>query len=398
VKITIFGLTLSSSWGNGHATPYRAVLRALARLGHRITFYEKDVEYYALRRDFNACGYCDLVIYGEWEDIRRRALKEAAESDVVITASFCPEGARINDAVLELQRPLRVFYDLDTPVTLGKLRDDDLDYLRARQIAEFDLVLSWSGGRSLVELETVWKAALARPLFGCVDPDIYVGAPREARFECALSYMGTYAADRQDKLDRLFLECARRRQDLPFLLAGTLYPWHWQWPANVKRFDHVSPAEHPALYSSSRLTLNLTRAEMAACGYCPSGRFFEAAACGTPIVSDWFEGLDTFFRPGEEVLIASSAEDALQALDLGDGELARMSARARQRTLDEHTGEHRARQMLDYFEEAFAARHGKPAALPRQPQSSLETPYQQERLRVSATQAFTRSGVEEATS
>jgi spore maturation protein CgeB len=398
VKITIFGLTLSSSWGNGHATPYRAVLRALARHGHRVTFFEKDTEYYALRRDFNSCGYCDLVIYGEWEDIRRRATQEAADSDVVVTASFCPEGARINDAVLALERPLRVFYDLDTPVTLAKLRSGDLDYLRARQIPEFDLVLSWSGGRSLVELETVWKAALARPLFGCVDPDIYAGAPREARFESVLSYMGTYAADRQDKLDRLFLECARRRPDLAFLLAGTLYPWHWEWPANVKRFDHVSPSEHPALYSSSRLTLNLTRAEMAACGYCPSGRFFEAAACGTPILSDWFEGLDTFFRPGEEVLIAASAEDAVQALDLGDGDLARISARARQRTLDEHTGEHRARQMLDYFEEAFTARHRKPAALLRQPHSSLQKPYQQERLRASATRAFTRSGVEEATS
>ncbi len=379
VKITIFGLTLSSSWGNGHATPYRAILRALARHGHQITFFEKDTEYYALRRDFSSCGYCDLVIYREWEDIRRRALREAAESDVVMTASFCPEGARINDAVLALERPLHVFYDLDTPVTLDKLRGGDLDYLRAAQIAEFDLVLSWSGGRSLLELETVWKAALARPLFGCVDPDIYVGAPREPQFECALSYMGTYAADRQDKLDRLFLECARRRQDLSFLLAGTLYPWHWQWPANVKRYDHVSPAEHSALYSSSRLTLNLTRAEMAACGYCPSGRFFEAAACGTPIVSDWFEGLDTFFRPGEEILIASSAEDALQALDVGDGDLARMSARARQRTLDEHTGEHRACQMVDYFEEALAARHRRPAA-PRQQQPSMEASYQPEHL------------------
>ena len=396
MKITIFGLTLSSSWGNGHATPYRAVLRALARHGHRITFFEKDTEYYALRRDFNSCAYCDLVIYSDWHDVRSRALREAAESDVVMTASFCPAGARINDDILALASPLRVFYDLDTPVTLDKLRGGDLDYLRAAQIAEFDLVLSWSGGRSLVELETVWNAALARPLFGCVDPDVYVRAPREARFACALSYMGTYAADRQDKLDRLFLECARRRPELPFLLAGTLYPWHWQWPPNVKRFDHVSPAEHPALYSSSRLTLNLTRAEMAACGYCPSGRFFEAAACGTPIVSDWFEGLDTFFQPGEEILIAAETEDSLQAIGLADSDLARMSARARQRTLDEHTGEHRAHQMLDYFDEAFAARHKK--LVPRQHQPSLALPGQPEHMQVSSTRAFTRSGAEGATS
>lgn len=365
MKITIFGLTLSSSWGNGHATPYRALLRALARCGHTLTFFEKDAEYYALRRDFASCAYCDLVIYGEWKDIRRRALREAAASDVVMTASFCPQGACINDDILGLSSPLRVFYDLDTPVTLDRLRAGDLDYLRAAQLAEFDLVLSWSGGRSLTELETQWQAPLARPLFGCVDPDFYTGAPRQARFQCALSYMGTYAADRQEKLDCLFLECARRRPELEFVLAGTLYPWHWQWPSNVKRFDHVAPPEHPAFYSSSQLTLNLTRAEMAACGYCPSGRFFEAAACGTPIVSDWFEGLDSFFRPGEEIFIASTTEDVLAALALGGGDLDRMSARARQRTLDEHTGERRVRQMLNYFDEAFTARHARQAASSR---------------------------------
>jgi spore maturation protein CgeB len=377
LKITIFGLTLSSSWGNGHATPYRAILRALARQGHRITFFEKDVEYYALRRDFAGCDYCELVFYRDWAQIRRRALRAAAASDVVMTASFCPEGARINDEVLALSGPLRVFYDLDTPVTLAKLRvagsppeaavasggavAGDLDYLRGVQIPEFDLVLSWTGGLALVELELAWRAALVRPLFGCVDPDVYLRVAPEPRFESALSYMGTYAADRQSKLDRLFLECARRRPELRFLLAGALYPWQWQWPANLLRFDHVPPAMHPALYSSSRLTLNLTRADMAASGYCPSGRFFEAAACGTPIVSDWFEGLDLFFRPGEEIVIASRPEDVLQALATDDGELRRMSARARQRTLDEHTGEHRARQMLSYFEEARAGQAVKSA-------------------------------------
>ena len=355
LKITIFGLTISSSWGNGHATPYRAILRALARQGHRVTFYEKDVEYYALRRDFQSCDYCDLVFYRDWSEIRRRALAEAAASDVVITASFCPEGARINDEVLSLSGPLRVFYDLDTPVTLAKLRQEDLDYLCAAHIPEFDLVLSWTGGLALMELELVWHAALARPLFGCVDPDVYQRVSAQPEFQSALSYMGTYAADRQEKLDTLFLECARRRPDLQFLLAGTFYPWQWQWPANVRRFDHVPPTAHPALYSSSRLTLNLTRAEMAASGYCPSGRFFEAAACQTPIVSDWFDGLDLFFQPDEEIVIATRAEDVLRALAMDDGELGRMSARARQRTLDEHTGEHRARQMLACFEEARSA-------------------------------------------
>lgn len=367
MKITIFGLTLSSSWGNGHATPYRAILRALARFGHKITFYEKDVEYYALRRDFAHSGYCDLVLYDAWKDVRRRALAEVAESDIVITASFCPEGARVNDEVLAVNGPLRVFYDLDTPVTLGRLRTGDLDYLRMEQIPQFDLVLSWTGGRALEQLQVLAPQSMVRPLFGCVDPDVYVRVPCDPHFECALSYMGTYAADRQDKLDALFLEPARRMPHAQFLLAGTLYPWHWQWPANVRRFDHVAPAEHSALYSSSRLTLNLTRAEMASSGYCPSGRFFEAAACGTTIVSDWFDGLDEFFCPGEEILVASRGEDVMRALEMDEATLAQLAVRARQRTLDEHTGEHRARQMLSYFDEALSRRAAKTGYVEREP-------------------------------
>ena len=132
VKITIFGLTLSSSWGNGHATPYRALIRALGRLGHRVHFFEKDVPYYRSRRDFDSCGYCDLTLYPDWASIRDQALSAAADSDVVITASFLPEGRRINDEMLDLARPLRVFYDLDTPVTLANLRQGEVEYLDAR--------------------------------------------------------------------------------------------------------------------------------------------------------------------------------------------------------------------------------------------------------------------------
>ncbi len=355
LKITIFGLTLSSSWGNGHATPYRAILRALARLGHRVTFYEKDVEYYALRRDLPSCDYAELRLYKDWDEIRGEALEECSASDVVMTASFVPDGSRINDDILELSRPLKVFYDLDTPVTLNKLASGRTDYIRKDQLREFDLVLSWTGGHALEKLQVQYRTRMARPLFGCVDPDDYVRvAPRE-KFRCAVSYMGTYAADRQEKLDALFLEPARRRPETQFLLAGTLYPWQWQWPINVRRFDHIAPGDHAALYSSSRLTLNITRAEMAASGYCPSGRLFEAAACATPIVSDWFDGLDAFFAPGREILVAATADELERAIDMDDRQLAQIGALARQRTLDEHTGDHRAETLLKYLDEARAA-------------------------------------------
>lgn len=361
LKIVIFGLTLSSSWGNGHATPYRAILRALARRGHKIVFYEKDVEYYALRRDLRSCDFATLKLYSNWEDIRREALAECASADVVMTASFVPEGARINDEVLGLQGPLKVFYDLDTPVTLGKLTSGKTDYIAREQLSEFDLVLSWTGGRALRRLTAEFGVRNAKPLFGCVDPDAYARVDPRKEFECVLSYMGTYAADRQARLDSLFLEPARLRTDQRFLVAGTLYPWQWQWPANVRRLDHVAPGDHAALYSSSRLTLNITRAEMAASGYCPSGRLFEAAACGTPIISDWFDGLDAFFSPGDEILVAKDSTDVLAAIDADRAALAELGARARERTLDEHTGEQRAMAMLGYFEEARQAR--RPALL-----------------------------------
>ena len=224
MKITLFGLTLSSSWGNGHATPYRAILRALHRLGHRITFYERDVPYYARHRDLWQCAYCDLKLYSSWDDIRSQALAEAAESDVVVTASYVPEGARIADALLSLHGPLRVFYDLDTPITLQRLAEGDLDYLRAQQLAAFDLVLSWTGGDALIALQRDFGVKMARPLFGCVDPDVYRPVLPRTELRCELSYMGTYAADRQAKLESMFLEPARQSPSSRFLLAGPLYP------------------------------------------------------------------------------------------------------------------------------------------------------------------------------
>ena len=352
MKITIFGLTVSSSWGNGHATPYRAILKALHRRGHRIVFYEKDVEYYALRRDFTHPIFCELVLYRTWDHIRERALRDAADSDVVITASYCPDGARINDELLELDRPLHVYYDLDTPVSLSNLEKGDLPYVSQRQLPAFDLVLSWTGGDGLRELNERWGARMVRPLFGCVDPDIYCRVPGRPEFTSALSYMGTYAADRQEKVDLFFLEPARRREDLDFTLAGTLYPWGWRWPENVRRFDHVAPEQHPAFYSSSRLTLNITREDMARSGWCPSGRLFEAAACGTPIISDWWNGLSDFFTPGEEIVLARTSDDVMKALAMSDDELHRMAARARERTLAENTGDHRAQELLQHFEDA----------------------------------------------
>lgn len=358
VKFTIFGLTLSSSWGNGHATPYRSLLRALHAQGHQVTFFERDNIYYARHRDFTECDYCELVIYPDWNAVRSIALRTAAESDVVITASYVSEGARINDEVLALKGPQLVFYDLDTPITLGNLRKADVEHLRANQIPQFDLYLSFTGGGTLRELERTWGARRAKALYGSVDPDVHKRIEIPKPYHCAFSYMGTYAADRQRKVEELFLSPAAQISGEVFVLAGSLYPHDpkdgsplFPCPHNVRRFPHVGPSDHAALYSSSRATLNITRAEMAAAGHCPSGRFFEAAACGTPVLTDTWNGLEEFFAD-DELFAVSDTQDVLRVLGLPDGELAEVASRTRQRTLDEHTGTQRAKELVAAIESA----------------------------------------------
>ncbi len=352
LQIVFFGLTISSSWGNGHATPYRALLRALRALNVDIVFYERDVPYYAKHRDFDSCDYCELILYDDWETIRRSALRRAQASDIILTASYLPEGARISEELLGLEGPLHVFYDLDTPITLNRLQHGGVDYLRADLIPQFHLYLSFTGGSILRFLERNFGAPLALPLYGCVDPDLYVRVARQQRFACDLSFMGTYAPDRADSIRELFLTAAGRSPGQSFLLAGSMYPPEWTWPAGVKRVEHVAPSDHPALYSSSRATLNLTRSEMAYAGYCPSGRFFEASACGTPLLTDEWEGLESFFDLEQELLVVRSTDDVVKALRLPDSDLARIAARARERTLDEHTGRQRAKQFLAACETA----------------------------------------------
>jgi spore maturation protein CgeB len=353
VRITFFGLTISSSWGNGHATPYRALIRALHALGHEVTFFEKDVPYYAKHRDFDRCDYCDLVLYDDYRSVAAYAQIAMCMSDIVVTASYTPDGAAIARDILHTEGPLRVYYDLDTPITLSHWeRGEGVEYIQPQQLSQFDVVFSFTGGRILRELENRYAVRMARPLYGCVDPDTYRRVSVRSDFRSDLSYMGTYAADRQPKLEELFLKPAAKMADRTFLLAGSMYPWGMPLPSNVRQVDHVSPYEHPALYSSSDWTLNITRTEMARWGYCPSGRFFEAAACGTPILTDTWEGLDHFFDLEHELLPVATADDVRQALEMDEGERVRRARLARERTLDEHTGTVRAQQFIAACEEA----------------------------------------------
>lgn len=348
MKLVVFGLTVSSSWGNGHATLWRGLIAALARRGVQVVFFERDVPYYAENRDLPALPAGELVLYPDWPAVLGRARRELADADVAMVTSYCPDAGAATELIGEVGVPQAVFYDMDTPVTLARLRDGERPaYVPTSGLSDFDLVLSYTGGEALTALQDQLGARRTAPLYGHVDPAVHAPTAREQRFECDLSYIGTYAADRQQAVEQLFIEPARQRPERRFVLAGSGYPKDFPWTDNIWFVRHLPPAEHAAFYASSRLTLNATRADMAAMGWCPSGRLFEAAACGAPVLSDRWAGLDAFFAPGEEILTAATANDALAALDLDDGELARIGRRARERTLAEHTSDHRAAELLD---------------------------------------------------
>ncbi len=355
MNITVFGLTISSSWGNGHATLWRGLCKALARKRHRVVFFERDVPYYAGARDLSELPGGRLVLYSDWESVRPQALMALSESDVAIVTSYCPDALAATELIGAGARGLRVFYDLDTPITLARLAvGDSVPYIGPRGLADFDLVLSYTGGSALDELRSRLSARRVVALYGHVDPDVHRPVPSQPHYRGDLSYLGTYSADRQAELEALFVEPARQRPEKRFLIAGAQYPQAFPWSSNIYFARHLPPSEHPAFFSSSRLTLNVTRAAMARTGFCPSGRLFEAAACGTPVLSDQWEGLDTFFTPGVDILVATTGADALAALDCDDAELARIGQAARERTLSDHTSERRAGEFIAALELALS--------------------------------------------
>ncbi|MDB5572194.1 MAG: hypothetical protein JWN93_3377 [Hyphomicrobiales bacterium] len=352
MKLVIFGLTVTSSWGNGHATLWRGLIRALARRGRQIDFFERDAPWYAEHRDLTQLPGASIVLYRDWDSVRAQAHAAVREADAAIVTSYCADGRAASALVCD-GPALRVFYDLDTPVTLARLSaGEEAPYLPREGLGAFDLVLSYTGGRALEALEERLGARLTRPLYGHVDPDAHRPASPDARFAADLSYLGTYAADRQPMLQRLFLDVAKRRPEGRFLIGGAGYPADFPWAPNIWFAQHVAPPEHCAFFSSSGATVNVTRPDMAAMGWCPSGRLFEAAACGAPVLSDAWEGLDSFFTPGREIMVAETTEEALRALAQAD--LARIAQAARERALDEHTSSHRADELLRHLEAAAA--------------------------------------------
>jgi spore maturation protein CgeB len=353
LDIVILGLSITSSWGNGHATTYRGLVRELTARGHRVLFLERDVKWYADNRDLPKPPFGRTALYRSLPELRRRFAEAVRSADLVIVGSYVPDGIAIGEWVTSIAQGVTAFYDIDTPVTLAQLSTGDAPYLSRKLVARYDLYLSFTGGPTLERLEREFGSPCARALYCSFDPQVY--HPDRARIRWDLGYMGTYSADRQPTLERLLLAPARHWTDGRFTVAGPQYPADIHWPRNVHRKAHLAPRDHRAFYNAQRFTLNVTRADMIAAGYSPSVRLFEAAACATPIISDDWPGLAELFQPDEEILIARTASDVLQYLrELPNEQRLLIGRRARARVLAEHTAAHRAAELEEHLREAAA--------------------------------------------
>lgn len=353
MRIVILGLSITSSWGNGHATTFRGLVRALAARGHDILFLERDTPWYAANRDLPAPPYGETHLYGTLAELEQQWADAVKAADLVVVGSYVPDGIAVGEWVTRTAQGITAFYDIDTPVTLAQLARGECAYLAPALIPRYALYLSFAGGKVLDTLETQWHARRARPFLCAFDPDIYSPEPGKAEWD--LGYLGTYSDDRQLPLSRLLLQAAQQWPQGRFCVAGPQYPQEIVWPANVTRVEHLPPAEHRLFYNSQRFTLNITRADMIALGWSPSVRLFEAAACAVPVISDWWTGLDDYFTPGQEILISRGPEDTLRFLrDMPEDERLAIGAAARARALGSHTAAHRAQQLEQYADEACA--------------------------------------------
>lgn len=350
MRIVFLGLSITSSWGNGHATTYRGLMRGLAARKHDVLFLERDKPWYAANRDLPNPPYGRTRLYSSVEELESCFGREVRAADLVIVGSYVPEGALIASWALSTARGATAFYDIDTPVTLAKLEAGEGDYLTPGLIPLFDLYLSFTGGPTLRRLERQFGAKRARVLFCSVDPVLYYIESHPRDWD--LGYIGTHSEDRQTALDQLMIDPARRWQAGRFVVAGPLYPQEIVWPPNLSRIEHLPPSAHRKFYNSQKFTLNVTRRDMIRAGYSPSVRLFEAAACGAPIISDYWPGLEEIFELGREILVARSADDTLRFIrEIPEPDRREIARRARARVLRQHTCLHRAVQLENYARE-----------------------------------------------
>jgi spore maturation protein CgeB len=346
LNCVFLGLSITSSWGNGHATTYRGLIKELWRRGHSITFLERDVPWYAENREFDHLPYCRVLLYSSLEELKDKYAAIVRSADLVLVGSYVPEGIAIGRWITCLVPKCAAFYDIDTPITLANLRAGTCEYISPDLYPKYHLYLSFTGGPTLDFIERKLGSPCARALYCSVDPSLYYPERRPPQWD--LAYLGTYAPDRQPSLQSFLLDVATLNSDSKFAVIGPQYPESIIWPGNVERSNHLPAADHRYFYNSQKFTLNLTRQDMVRAGYSPSVRLFEAAACGTPILTDIWPGLDTIFKPGREILAVRTSRDVTSYLQMPDEERLEIGERGRKRVLRFHTASVRAEQLESY--------------------------------------------------
>jgi spore maturation protein CgeB len=356
LDIVVLGLSITSSWGNGHATTFRGLIRELHKNGHRITFLERDVPWYASNRDLRDFSYCKTILYQDLTELREKYTSTIADADLVVVGSYVPEGVEAGNFVVETARGVTAFYDIDTPVTLAKIEKNDFEYLRPDLIPKYNLYLSFTGGPTLKRIEEQYGSPMARPFYCSFDPELYFPEKQDTAWD--LGYLGTYSTDRQPPLEKLMLDAASELPGSKFVVAGPQYPEGMLWPSNVERIEHLPPSEHRKFYNSQRFTMNITRADMIRAGYSPSVRLFEAAACNTPIISDYWEGIESIFEPDKEILITRSAKETMHYLNnTTENQRQTIADNARKKVLAFHTAAHRAQELEGYYQEVLLSQN-----------------------------------------
>jgi spore maturation protein CgeB len=350
MNIVILGQSITSSWRNGHAATFRGLVRELNNRNHQVLFLERDMPRYFIHRDLQNPDYCKIELYNSLQDLEQRFTEQVREADLVIVGSYIIEGIQVGEWVQKIATGIKGFYDSDTLVTLKKLEREDYEYLHPDMIPKYDMYLSSTGGPMLDILEQKYGSPMARPLYCAFDPDLYYPDQQELKWD--LGYLGTYSDDRQPHLEKLVLDAARAWPDGRFVVAGSQYPENIEWPKNTEYIDYLPPSEHRLFYNSQRFTQNIISTDVLNTGYTPNTRLFEAAACCTPIISDYWEGLDTFFDFDTEILISYSAGDTLKYLrEICNSERKAIGARAHKKVMAHHTVAHRAQELESYMQE-----------------------------------------------
>ncbi len=343
MRLAFYGSSLLSAYWNGAATYYRGLLSRLAGLGWQVTFYEPDAFERQSHRDIEPPEWAEVVVWPATEAACREVMTRAADADVVVKASGVGVFDRELLGVFDLARPgaLRIFWDVDAPATLAELRTDPAHPLRVR-LPDLDLVLTYGGGDPVVNAYRDLGAVECRPIYNALDPRTHHPAPPQPQFEADLSLLANRLPDREARIEDFFLDAAQRLADRRFLLGGS--GWDDKpMPANIRRLGHVGTGDHNAFNGSALAVLNVTRDDMARNGFSPATRVFEAAGAGACLITDAWEGVELFLKPGEEVLVARDGQEVAELLaGLGPARAAEMGAAALQRVLAEHTYDRRA--------------------------------------------------------